>query len=48
MKTPLLTQQYKEKRMQFAEMHEDEAWHDWDFSDEKPFEVGGTKGNEKK
>ena len=33
--------------MAFSEFHEDEAWWDWDFSDEKLFEVGGVKGNEK-
>ena len=44
---PLLTKLHKEKRVKFAKEHRDEDWDAWIWTDEKLFEVGGVKGNER-
>ena len=46
-RTPMLTATAKEKRVKFCTDHANENWHDWCWTDEKLFKLGGTKGNER-
>ena len=47
LRTPMLTAASKEKRLKFCADHANENWHDWCWTDEKLFKLGGTKGNER-
>lgn len=46
-RTPLLTVDAKEARLQFALEHAKEDWNRWIWTDEKWFCVGGVQGNER-
>lgn len=47
LRTPMLTAASKEKRLKFCADHANENWHDWCWTDEKLFKLGGTKGRER-